>query len=151
MKSIRAIIGDRETVVVDPFSSTADAARVMAAHQIGAVPVVDGDRLVGVFSERDILTRVVAVDRNPASTKVGDVMSTELVVAEVTDSYEACLAKMQQARVRHLIVLDQGRLAGIVSLRDVLFADIDEKAEAITLLNAYVHYIPADVEAKLRT
>src|SRR6185503_2258684 len=151
MKSIRAIIGDRETVGVDPFSSTAGAARVMAAHQIGAVPVVDGDRLVGVFSERDILTRVVALDRSPASTTVGDVMSTELVVAEVTASYEACLAKMQQARVRHLIVLDQGRLAGIVSLRDVLAADIDEKAEAITLLNAYVHYIPADVESKLRT
>ena len=151
MKSIKSIIGDRETVVVDPFSSTADAARVMAAHQVGAVPVVDADRLVGIFSERDILTRVVALDRNPASTTVRDVMSTELVVAEVTDSYEACLAKMQQARVRHLIVLDRGRLAGIVSLRDVLFADIDEKAEAITLLNAYVHYIPADVEAKLRT
>src|SRR5436190_14753824 len=144
MKSIKSIIGDRETVVVDPFSSTADAARVMAAHQIGAVPVVDADRLVGIFSERDILTRVVAVDRNPASTTVREVMSTELVVAEVTDSYEACLAKMQQARVRHLIVLDQGRLAGIVSLRDVLFADIDDKAEAITLLNAYMHYIPAD-------
>jgi len=94
---------------------------------------------------------VVAVDRNPSTTNVRDVMSTELVVAEVTESYEACLARMQQARVRHLIVLDRGRLAGIVSLRDVLAADIDEKAEAITLLNAYVHYIPADVESKLRT
>jgi CBS domain-containing protein len=151
MKSIKAIIGDRETVVVDPFTSTADAARVMAAHQIGAVPVVDGDRLVGIFSERDVLTRVVALDRNPASTLVRDVMSTELIVAEVTDSYEACLARMQQARVRHLLVLDQRRLAGILSLRDLLAADIDEKAEAITLLNAYVHYIPADTESKLRT
>jgi CBS domain-containing protein len=151
MKSIKAIIGDRETVVVDPSLSIADAARVMAGRNIGAVPVVDGDRLVGVFSERDILTRVVAVDRSPATTAVRDVMTTELVVAEVSESYEACLARMQQARVRHLIVLDQGRLAGMVSLRDVLAADIDEKAEAITLLNAYVHYIPADVESKLRT
>ncbi len=151
MKSIKAIIGDRETVVVDPFLSTADAARVMAAKQIGAVPVVDGDRLVGIFSERDILTRVVALDRSPASTTVGDVMSTALIVAEVSESYEACLARMQQARVRHLIVLDNGRLAGIVSLRDVLAADIDEKTEAITLLNAYVHYIPADVASKLRS
>jgi signal-transduction protein with cAMP-binding, CBS, and nucleotidyltransferase domain len=58
---------------------------------------------------------------------------------------------MQQARVRHLIVLDKGRLAGIVSLRDLLAADCDEKQEAITLLNAYVHYIPADIEAKLKT
>lgn len=151
MKSIKAIIGDREMVVVNPRVSITDAARVMAEHHIGAVPVVDGDRLVGIFSERDVLNRVVAAGRDPAATLVGDVMSTGLVVAEANESYEACLGRMQQARVRHLIVLDRGRLAGIVSLRDVLVADIDEKAEAITLLNAYVHYIPADVESKLRT
>jgi CBS domain-containing protein len=151
MKSIKAIIGDRETVVVGPSSSIAEAARVMAERNIGAVPVVDGDRLAGIFSERDVLTRIVAAGRSPATTSVRDVMSTELVVAEVSETYEACLSKMQQARVRHLIVLDKGRLAGIVSLRDVLAADIDEKTEAITLLNAYVHYIPADMEAKLRT
>jgi CBS domain-containing protein len=151
MRSIKAIIGDRETVVVDPGHSTEEAARVMAAHNIGAVPVVDGDRLAGIFSERDVLTRVVAAGRSPSTTLVRDVMSTELVVAEVAETYEACLTRMQQARVRHLIVLDRGRLAGIVSLRDVLAADIDEKAEAITLLNAYVHYIPADVGSKLRT
>ena len=73
-------------------------------------------------------------------------MSSGLVVAESAESYETCLSRMQQAHVRHLIVLDQGRLAGIVSLRDVLAVDIDEKDEAIALLNAYVHYIPADVE-----
>lgn len=151
MRSIKAIVGDRETVVVDPSHSIEEAARVMAAHDIGALPVVDGDRLAGIFSERDLLTRVVAAGRSPSTTRVAEVMSTELVVAEVTETYEACLSRMQQARVRHLIVLDRGRLAGIVSLRDVLAADIDEKAEAITLLNAYVHYIPADVESKLRT
>jgi CBS domain-containing protein len=73
-------------------------------------------------------------------------MSTGLVVADVNDSYEACLLRMQQARVRHLIVLENGGLAGIASLRDVLAADLDEKDEAITLLNAYVHYIPADLQ-----
>lgn len=150
MKSIKAIIGDRETVVVDPFLSIAAVAQRMAAHNIGAVPVVDGDRLVGIFSERDVLTRVVASHRDTESTLVGEVMSTELIVAEVNESYETCLGRMQQTRVRHLIVLDKGRLAGIVSLRDLLAADCDEKAEAITLLNAYVHYIPADVEAKLK-
>ena len=151
MRSIKAIIGDRETVVVDPSASAEEAARAMAAHNIGAVPVVEGDRLAGIFTERDVLTRVVAAGRQPATTLVRDVMSSDLVVAEVNESYETCLSRMQQARVRHLIVLDGGRLAGIVSLRDVLAADIDEKAEAITLLNAYVHYIPADVSTKLRS
>jgi CBS domain-containing protein len=151
MRSIKAIVGDRETVVVDPLLSIEEAARLMAAHNIGAVPVVDGERLVGIFTERDILTRVVAAGRTPSSTAVKEVMSTELVVAEIGESYETCLNRMQQARVRHLIALDKGRLAGIVSLRDILAADIDEKDEAITLLNAYVHYIPADVSSKLRT
>jgi CBS domain-containing protein len=151
MRSIRVIIGDRETVVVDPTVTTSEAARVMAEHNIGAVGVVEGDRLAGIFTERDVLMRVVAAGRAPVETLVREVMSTELVVAEIGESYEACLGRMKQARVRHLIVLDQGRLAGILSLRDLLAADIDEKEEAITLLNAYVHYIPADVESKLRT
>ena len=151
MKSVKAIVGDRFTVTVGPLSSVTDAARLMAAHQIGGLPVVDGDRLVGIFTERDVLTRVVAAGRPPDDTRVTDVMSSDLVVAEVTEGCEDCLARMQRSRVRHLIVLDQGRLAGILSLRDLLAADIDDKAEAITLLNAYVHYIPVDLQAKLKT
>jgi CBS domain-containing protein len=123
----------------------------MAAHQIGGLPVVDGDRLAGIFTERDVLTRVVAESRPPEGTQIADVMSSDLVVAEITESCEDCLSRMQRARVRHLIVLDQGRLAGILSLRDLLAADCEEKAEAITLLNAYVHYIPADLQSKLKT
>ena len=151
MKSVKAIVGDRATVTVGPLTSVTDAARLMAAHQIGALPVVDGDRLVGIFTERDVLTRVVAADRPPDDTRVTDVMSSDLVVAEVNESCEECLSRMQRSRVRHLIVLDEGRLAGILSLRDLLAADIDDKAEAITLLNAYVHYIPVDLQSKLRS
>jgi CBS domain-containing protein len=145
MRSIRAILGDRETIVVARSASIADAARLMSAHHIGALPVLDDDRLVGIFTERDVLTRIVAAGRNPDTTLVGDAMSTELVVADVNDSYEVCLARMQQAHVRHLLALQDGRLAGIVSLRDALAADVDEKAEELTLLNAYVHYIPANI------
>ena len=151
MKSVRAILGTRETVTIDRRASVLDAARSMAAHQIGAVPIVDGDRLVGIFTERDVLARIVAACLDPASTSVDEVMSTQLVVADVGESYEVCLQRMQQTRVRHLIVLDQGRLAGILSLRDLMTVDLDEKTEAITLLNAYVHYIPADLHAKAQS
>ena len=145
MKSLRSIVGTRETVTVDSMTSVLDAARVMSERHIGAVPVVDGERLAGIFTERDVMSRIVAGARDPRATPVAEVMSTELVVADITETCEACLSRMQQARVRHLIVLDRGRLAGIVSLRDLLAADLDDKAEAITLLNAYVHYIPADL------
>jgi CBS domain-containing protein len=153
MKSIASIVGERSTVTVERDRSIVEAARLMAASNVGAVPVVDKGRLVGIFSERDALNRVVAAGLNPAATKVGEVMTSELIVAAAGESYEACLARMTQAHVRHLVVLDKvpgGSLAGIVSLRDLLAADIDEKTEAITLLNAYVHYIPADLERKVR-
>ena len=148
MRSIRAILGERETIVVARSASIADAARLMSAHHIGALPVLDNDRLVGIFTERDVLTRIVAAGRNPDTTPVGEMMSTELVVADVNETYEVCLARMQQAHVRHLVALQEGRLAGIVSLRDVLAADVDEKAEELTLLNAYVHYIPANMQVR---
>jgi CBS domain-containing protein len=148
VKSIKAIIGNRDTIRAARSSSVADAARLMAAHEIGALPVVDGDRLVGIFSERDVLKRVVAAGRNPATTTVGEVMSTDLVVGDVTESYEVCLVRMQQAHVRHLLALEGGRLAGIVSMRDVVAADLEEKAEELTMLNAYVHYIPAHLQVR---
>src|SRR5687767_5195786 len=105
MRSIKAILGDRETIVVASSSSIADAARLMAIHHIGALPVLDDSRLIGIFTERDVLTRIVAAGRNPETTVVGDVMSTELDVGDVNESYEVCLTRMRQAHVRHLLAL----------------------------------------------
>jgi CBS domain-containing protein len=138
MKSVRAIIGDRETVTVGCSTYAREAARLMAARKIGALPVLDGDQLAGIITERDILARIVAVDLDPAVTPVAQVMSTQLLVADIGESCEACMLRMQQGHVRHLILLDQGRLAGILSLRDLMAIDLDEKAETISLLNAYV-------------
>src|SRR5262245_4797653 len=151
MRPVKAIIGARETVTVGPRASVLEAARLMASHQIGAVPVVDEERLVGIFTERDVLNRVVAAALDPAATTIADVMSIQLVVSEIGEPYDVCLEGMPPGRVRHLIVLDRGRLAGIVSLRDLMAVDLDEKEEAITLLNAYVHYIPVDNQAKAHT
>ena len=148
MKTIKAIIGGRRTVTVAPHLSVLESAKVMAGHQIGAVPVVDGNRLAGIFTERDILVRVVAAGLDPATTTVADLMSIDLVTADVAETHEACLQRMQQARVRHLIVLEDGALAGILSLRDLMAFDLSEKDEAIALLNAYAHYIPAHLQAK---
>ena len=151
MRPVKTIIGTRETVTVGPHASVLETARLMASHQIGAVPVVEDERLVGIFTERDVLNRVVAAALDPAATTIAEVMSIQLVVAEIGEPYDVCLQRMRQARVRHLIVLDRGRLAGIVSLRDLMAVDLDEKDEAITLLNAYVHYIPADIRVKAHT
>lgn len=151
MKSVKTIIGKRDTVTVRPGMSVQEAAVLMARHQIGAVPVVDAERLVGIFTERDVLARIVAAGRDPATTRIADVMSTQLIVADVAEACEICQQRMQQARVRHLIVLEEGRLAGVLSIRDLMAVDLDEKDEAIALLNAYVHYVPVDSPARAQT
>jgi CBS domain-containing protein len=142
MKRVRDIVAGHEPITVSSLMSVSEAARIMAAHHIGAVPITDGGRLVGIFTERDVLTRIVAADRNPASTAVGEVMSSTLIVASINESCDTCLERMRQAHIRHLIVLDNDRMAGIVSMRDLMAVDLDDKLETITLLNAYVHSVP---------
>jgi CBS domain-containing protein len=145
MKPIRALVENQDVVVVDIGTSVAQAARIMSERQVGAVPVIDGERVAGIFTERDVLSRVVAAGIDPVATPVSRVMSTSLVVADINDHHEACLRRMQQSRVRHLLVLREGRLAGVLSMRDLLALEIDARDEAINLLNAYVHYIPVDL------
>jgi CBS domain-containing protein len=142
MKCVKEIIVGQDLVTVNSHVPVSEAARMMAARDIGAVPIADGGRLAGIFTERDALTRIVAAGRDPASTPIGDVMSSELVVASIDESCEACLERMRQAHIRHLIVLDGERMAGIVSMRDLMAVDLDDKLETITLLNAYVHSVP---------
>ena len=149
MKLIKPLVQNRDTVVVDVGTSVVEAARLMSEKHIGAVPVLDGGRLAGIFTERDVLSRIVGAGVDPATTTVSSVMTTDLVTADVGESHEVCMRRMQQAHVRHLIVLDGGRLAGILSLRDLLRVEIDERDEAINLLNAYVHYIPADTPSRV--
>lgn len=142
MKPVRSLVQDRDIVVVDVTTTVVRAARTMSERRIGAVPVMDGDRLVGIFTERDVLSRIVAAGVDPASTMVGSVMTTDLIVAEVSETHEACLRRMQQARVRHLLVLEKGRLTGILSMRDLLAVEIEERDQAINQLNAYVYDMP---------
>jgi len=144
MKPIRPLVEGREVVVATPEMTVTEAARLMSDRRIGALPVVDGARVAGIFTERDALSRVLAAGLNPSAARVGAVMTTSLVVADVSDTHSACMSRMQQAHVRHLLVLDQGRLVGILSVRDLIQVEMREQSEAIDLLNAYVHYVPGD-------
>jgi CBS domain-containing protein len=147
MKPIRPLVERRDIVFVTSATSVTEAARIMTERQIGAVPVIDSARVAGVFTERDVMGRVVAAGMDPAVTSVGAVMSTDLVVADISEGHDVCIRRMQQARVRHLLVLEEGRLAGMLSIRDLLGLELSERDEAITLLNAYVHYIPVDLSS----
>jgi CBS domain-containing protein len=142
MKLVREIVVAQDTVTVDTTTTVTAAARLMSERHIGAVPVLDGDRVVGIFSERDALTRVIGGGLDPATTTISQVMSSPLIVADIGDTYEACLNRMTDEHVRHLIVLDGERMAGVVSMRDLMEIDLVEKVQTIALLHEYIHYAP---------
>lgn len=114
----------REAMSENPHSvsateTVAEAARVLKNEDVGSVPVVEGPRLVGILTDRDIVTRVVAEGRDPGSTSVGDVASGELVTAEPTADLSDALRLMAQHQVRRLPIVEQGRLVGILAQADV--------------------------------
>jgi len=142
MRPISEIINQRPLFSVNRDQTVAEVVRFMAEKNIGAVPVLNNNRLVGVFSERDVIRRVIARELNAASVSVADVMTTTIVVAESDESYESCLKKMKQAHCRHLPVVKGDQLLGIVSLRDLLMIDLDEKERHLEYLHSYIYTVP---------
>ncbi len=111
----------------------------MTRANIGAIAVIDGHRLVGMFSERDLMTRVIVAGRDPAETPIGEVMTRKLVTANVSDTRGSILAKMEGAGCRHLPVVEEGRLTAMLSMRDLLHDEIEEQHDEIQSLRAYLH------------
>ena len=140
--NLRTVVADRETYFVAAVDNVRHVAQYMSERRIGAVAVLDGQRVAGIVSERDIMSKVVAKGLDPASTKVSDVMSRELLVASPEESYEDAARKMRQAGIRHLPLVEGGRLIGMISQRDLLQVDLSAKDEEIRWLNAYIHFIP---------
>src|SRR5688572_7619059 len=142
MKTARDLFSGQDLTVISKTDSVYNAARLMAEKKIGAVPVVEGERVVGIFSERDIMNRVVARNINPQTTTVDQVMTTDLIVGEPNENIEVILSRMKQANIRHLPIVEDGKLVGIISFRDLLQADLNERDEEIKIMTAYIHYIP---------
>ncbi|MDD5543083.1 MAG: CBS domain-containing protein [Acidobacteriia bacterium] len=142
MKRIGEIVANREVYFVREGQTVMEAARYMAEKNIGAVLVLGTDRMTGIFSERDVIKRVLSAGLDPEHTRIEQVMTHEMVTADADDSYEDCLRKMKQMSIRHLPVLEKGTLQGLVSLRDLLLVDLDEKDHELKMMTAYIHYVP---------
>ena len=123
---------------VPPTATAHDSARVMCEHGIGAVLVLDGDTLVGIFTERDALRRVVVPGHDPRTTLVQDVMTKTLVTCLPETSLDECGAIMSNRRVRHLPVVDATGLHGVVTIGDLLAHQVSEHETTIQHLNSYV-------------
>ena len=126
-----------------PGDSVHDVAIAMTEAGVGAVPVLERGQLVGIFSERDLMTRVVVAGRDPEQTRVGEVMTRDVVTAEPDETVDQCLDKMRRTGCRHLPVVVKGAVISMVSLRQLLRDEIAEQDDEIRNLRAYLHQTPA--------
>jgi CBS domain-containing protein len=144
MPVVRDILARKgsESVTVAPTTTVLEAAQVMNARGIGAVIVIDTDGLAGIFTERDIMRRVVAEQRDPARTLVGEVMTRHVVTTRTDISVEECASQMTTRRIRHLPVVGDTGLAGVITLGDLMAWQVAEQAVTIAKLNSRVHHNP---------
>ena len=145
MKKVRDIMRPGFLFAVQRGATVAEAVRVMATHNVGIVNVLDGDKLVGVFSERDVIRRVVDRGLDPTRTVVENVMTASLVIAQADEDYQSAMRKMDQANIRHLPVVSEGRLLSMISIRDLIRVNLEEKDEEIRYLHEYLYQVPPDV------
>ncbi|PKV13936.1 CBS domain-containing protein [Xanthomonas prunicola] len=140
MQTVRQLLGTKQ---VEVFAVAADAAvieaiRLMAEKAIGAVLVMDGPRLVGIVSERDYARKVVLRDRSSSTTSVAEIMSAEVVTVSPSDTVERCMQLMTDGRFRHLPVVENGRVQGVISIGDLVKAVIETQQRDIDQLQRYI-------------
>jgi CBS domain-containing protein len=142
MSQIAEIIEGRPLIHAETTESVREVARRMSHDNVGAVAVLDGGRLVGVFSERDVMSRVVAEGLDPDKTPISNVMTKDIVVADPRDSVDSALAKMHSVGCRHLPVVKEGNLVGMLSIRDLLEVDDKDNTNRVRFLRELVTYSP---------
>lgn len=124
---------------VHPEATALEAAILMNEHKIGALVVMDGEQIVGMFTERDILRRIVAEERLPAQTHVADVMTTEVACCTPGTRIDEARAAMKNRRIRHLPVVEDGRLLGLISIGDLNAWEAHDHEVTIHILEEYIH------------
>jgi CBS domain-containing protein len=140
MPNVRDILlrKGREVISVTTSTTVQEAAHLMNQRSIGGVVVMEAGRLVGIFTERDIMRRVVAEERDPANTQVGELMTRVVVTCTLDTSIEDCGSIMTSRRIRHLPVMGPDGLCGVVTSGDVLAFQVAEQQATIAQLNSYV-------------
>jgi CBS domain-containing protein len=141
MTTLKKLLVEKKFYFVKAGTSIFDVARYMDEYNIGAVPVLDDDKkLKGIFSERDLMRRCITKEIDMKNTKVDEVMSRHVIVIEAHDTPEYCMQILKQENIRHMPVIEDNKLIGIISMRDLLLYDMKLKEEKIEMLNTYIQY-----------
>lgn len=144
MKTIREIMRPSFLFSVPKTAPVSHAVRAMAHHNVGIVAVVDGGALVGVFSERDVVRRVVDHGLDPATTLVADAMTTKVVFGDADEDCHSVMRRMDEANIRHLPILSDGRVVSMLSIRDLMRAEIADAETELEHLRAYIYQTPPE-------
>jgi CBS domain-containing protein len=139
---IRNILHGRAMFAVEKSETVAEVAAKMATLHVGAILVLENRGLGGIFSERDLMTRVVVEGKDPGATKVGEVMSTNLFTIDENATAEQAMEMMHNHKCRHLPVMRDSEVVGMVSMRDLMDVELERKTEEIQLMRNYIHGNP---------
>jgi len=139
MENIKELVTNRELYTIKKGTTIKDAVYYMDEKGVGLVPVMDEGKLVGVFSERDLVRRVIAKNKSIDETRVEDVMTSKLIIAETHEANESVLAKMKEANTRHILIIDKEKLIGVLSMRDLLELDLSVCKTTVEVLNNYIY------------
>lgn len=141
MKTVAQILKAKPTQDIfsaSPKMTVFDAIKLMSEKNIGALLVTDGDKIVGIFTERDYARKIALKGHSSRSTPVGDIMTSHVMYVRPSQTNEECMALMTDNRIRHLPVMDQGRLIGILSIGDLVKDVICEQKFIIDQLEHYI-------------
>ena len=140
MKTLHRVLEDKghDVYTTAPDTMVFDALREMADRDVGALLVMDGEDVVGIFSERDYARKIILVGKSSKETPVRDIMTERVVYARPEQRLDECLALMTDKRIRHLPVIDEGDVIGVVSIGDLVKGIIAEQRFIISQLENYV-------------
>jgi CBS domain-containing protein len=140
MKPVSELLRKREGTIwhVRPEDSVFEALQLLAEYEVGALMVMEGGRLVGVLSERDYTRKVALQGRSSKDTQVRDIMTAQVLTVTPATGTRACMALMSERKIRHLPVVEQGTVLGMISIRDIMDDIIATHEETIAQLESYI-------------
>jgi CBS domain-containing protein len=143
MKTLRDIMRSGFLFTVQKTAKVSEAVRLMGDHNVGIVIVLDGTKLAGVLSERDVIGRVLYQGLVPASTQISEVMTKCVITADADMDYESAMRAMDDAGIRHLLVTSGATMLSMISIRDLTRAVMHDKDEEVQHLREYLYQVPA--------
>ena len=140
MKLVQHLLDSKgqEIISVTADASVLDAIKIMADRAIGSLLVMQGDELLGIVTERDYARKVIVKGRSSETTAVGEIMTAKVRTATINDTVNNCMAIMTERRIRHLPVVDDGKVIGMISIGDLVQAIISDQQEEIEHLEHYI-------------